>query len=122
MKRILNLNGPGAKLAAVSGMFLILVPLALLSASVFLDMIRVPHSAFDSLIQVSVSMGILCAVILVFLAALEQIQDYYFDVDYQHKRNQKARLANGYYECQSCGNRRLLAANKVCPVCGKVLV
>jgi ribosomal protein L32 len=72
-----------------------------------------------SMIKVSLGVGASIFIVFLVLIVVEQIQAHYYDVRYQKQRSQKMLLANGYYECQSCGNQKVRENDKSCNVCGR---
>lgn len=72
-----------------------------------------------SMIKISFLVGAFVFTVFLVLIVVEQVQDHYFNAQYQKQRSQKIRLANGYYECQYCGNQRVRENDKTCEVCGK---
>jgi uncharacterized paraquat-inducible protein A len=75
-----------------------------------------------SLIRISFVAGVVVSIAFLVLIVAEQIQDHAFDARYRKQQDQKVPLANGYYECQYCGNQRVRENDTACNVCGKVLV
>ena len=72
-----------------------------------------------SMIKVSFVAGAFVFIVFLVLLVVEQIQDHYYDVRYQKQRSQKVLLANGYYECQYCGNQKVRENDQSCNICGK---
>ncbi len=122
MRRLLNLNEPSTKFLKVIGFFVVLLPTVLYSIVLVWNGTKFIIDLLLSAIKVSFVVG--AAVLIVFLALIvvEQIQDHYYDVRYQKQRSQKMLLANGFYECQYCGNQKVRENDKSCNVCGKEFI
>ncbi|MDA8217066.1 MAG: hypothetical protein M0Z94_05545 [Dehalococcoidales bacterium] len=69
------------------------------------------------------SLGLGAAILLGFLLLVvaEQIQDRLFDAAYRRNHHKRLPAADGYYECQYCGNRRVGEHERTCSVCGRKL-
>lgn len=120
MRRILNLNQPGARLVKIIVLLVGAIPALLYSISLFLTKESI-ISFLLTAIKVSFAAGIFVCIALLTLIVAEQIQDHYIDVQYQKNRNQKLPLADGNYECQYCGNRNVKENDNTCAVCGREL-
>jgi uncharacterized paraquat-inducible protein A len=105
----------------VIGCFLVLVPAVLYGITLLGNEKEITKTILFIMIKVSLVVGVVVFVCFLVLIVVEQIQDYYFDAQYQKQRNQKVLLANGHYECQYCGNQRVRENDKTCHVCGKEL-
>jgi hypothetical protein len=119
MRRFLNLNQPGILFLKLIGLFTVMIPAVLY---VFLLAFRVAESIRSLLfgvIKVSFVVGALICVVFLVLIIVEQVQDHYFDVQYQKQRDQKIFLGQGDYECQYCGNQKVRENDRICSVCGR---
>jgi hypothetical protein len=122
MRRLLNLNQPSMMFVKVIGFFMVLIPAVLYGIVLLGSKTEILRTFLLSMIKVSLGVGGFVFVVFLILIVVEQIQDHYFDAQYQKQRSQKVLLANGYYECQYCGNPRVLENDKTCNVCGKEFV
>jgi hypothetical protein len=122
MRRFLNLNQPGTILVKVIGFFVVLLPAVLYGIALIWSETGILRTLLLSLISVSFVVGTIVFVVFLVLIVVEQIQDHYFDAQYQKQRSQKVFLANGYYECQYCGNQKVRENDQTCSVCGKELI
>ncbi len=120
MRRILNLNQPGAVFVKMIGLFVVVIPAVLYGILLLWNRTEIVRP-LRSLIRISFTVGALIFVILLILIIAEQIQDRYIDVQYQKNRDRKLPLADGNYECQYCGNQKVKKNDKTCLVCGKEL-
>jgi predicted membrane protein len=119
MRRLLNLNQSSMVFVKVIGFLVVLIPAILYSFVLIWNEIKIIKTLFWSMIKVSLVVGAFLFIVFLILIVLEQIQDHYFDDQYKKHRSQKVSLANGYYECQYCGNQRVGENDKTCNVCGK---
>jgi hypothetical protein len=119
MRRLLNLNQPGVVFVKLIGFFLVLIPSVLYGIVLLWLETGIVRTLLLSIIKVSFVVGAFVFIVFLALIVLEQIQDHFFDIQYQKQRCQKVLLANGYYECQYCGNQRVREHDKTCDVCGK---
>jgi hypothetical protein len=119
MRRLLNLNQTSMLFVKVIGVFMLLIPSILYGMVLILDKTGNVRNLLLSIIKVSFVIGASVLVVFLVLIVVEQIQDHYLDLQYQKQRTQKVVLANGYYECQYCGNQRVRENDKICNVCGK---
>ncbi len=120
MRRILNLNQPGAVFLKLIGLFIVMVPAVLYAGLFLLNDEEIIHT-LRSLIRISFAIGALTFVLLLVLIIAEQIQDHRIDIHYQKNRDRRLPLADRYYECQYCGNQKVKEHDKICLVCGKEL-
>ncbi|RPI33011.1 MAG: hypothetical protein EHM70_07370 [Chloroflexota bacterium] len=119
MKRRLDLVHAGWKLLAVTVIFLAVIPgLARLGGWLLANTGR-EWSALSIAGQVSFAFGLVLLAVFIALVVAEQVQDHLFDVSYRKRRKRKLEAGNGSYECQFCGSRKLTAADRECPVCGR---
>jgi len=102
------------------GLCAVVIPAVLYCALLLLKQPEI-NIILRSMIQISFTIGATLFVILIGLIAVEQVQDHYFDVQYQKNRDRKLPLADGNYECQYCGNQKVKESDKTCRVCGKEL-
>jgi uncharacterized paraquat-inducible protein A len=119
MRRFLNLNQPSMIFLKVIGFFLVLLPAVLYMIELAWSRTGIITTRLLSMIKVSFAMGAFLSIVFLVLIVAEQIQDHYYDVRYQKQRSQKMLLANGFYECQYCGNQKVREDDKSCNVCGK---
>lgn len=119
MRRLLNLNQSSMLFMKVIGFLMVLFPAILYGIILIWDETIIIKTLFLSMIKVSFGLGAFVSIVFLVLVVVEQIQDHYFDAWYQKQRNQKVSLANGYYECQYCGNQKVRENDKICNVCGK---
>jgi hypothetical protein len=119
MRRLLNLNQTSMVFVKVIGVFMLLIPSILYGMVLLLDKTGNVRNFLLSIIKISFVIGASVLVVFLVLIVVEQIQDHYFDVQYQKQRSQKVLLANGYYECQYCGNQKVKENDETCDVCGK---
>ncbi len=117
----LNLIHVGIRFVAAIGMLLLVVPSVLYAVYVLLDWMGVRSTSLYSLAVVSIGAGLLLLAIFIILLVIEQIQDRTVDTLYRKQRQNKLALADGYYECQFCGNRRLRGNATRCAVCGAIV-
>ncbi len=120
MRRILNLNQPGVVFLKIIGLFMIVIPAVLYGGLLLLNDEEIIHT-LRSLIRISFAIGAFTFVLLFVLIIAEQIQDRRIDIHYQENRDRRLPLADGYYECQYCGNQKIKVHDKTCLVCGKEL-
>ena len=121
MRRILNLNQPSTMFLKVIGFFVVLIPAVLYGILQVWSGTESIANLILSMIKVSFAVGAFVFIVFLVLIVAEQIQDHYCNIEYQKQRNQKILLANGYYECQYCGNQKVREHDKSCNVCGKEL-
>ena len=122
MRRLLDLNQPGTTFVKVIGFFLVLLPAVLYGIVLIWSGTGIIRTLLLKFIKVSLMAGAFVWIVFLLLIVVEQIQDHYFDAHYQKQRDQKVPLADGYYECQYCGNQRVLENDRACNVCGKEFV
>lgn len=121
MKRVLNLNEPGAKLLSVAVALGVLMPVLLFACLPLLQLFGLNADAIWMSIWIFVTGGGVLAAVLLVLIVVEQIQDHLIDMAYQRNRGQKLRLTETYFECQFCGNRKVRAEDRQCLICGRKL-
>lgn len=119
MRRILNLNQPGMLFVKLIGLFMIIIPSASYAFLLAFRLTGTIRTILFSGIKISFGFGGLIFLVFLILIVLEQIQDHYFDVQFQRQRDQKILLSNGNYECQYCGNQKVKKNDKICSACGK---
>jgi len=103
----------------VIGFFVVLLPAVLYSIVLVWNGAGTVTDLLMSMIKTSFVVGAFVFIIFLVLIVVEQIQDHYYDVRYQKQRSQKVLLADGFYECQYCGNQKVRENDKSCHVCGK---
>jgi hypothetical protein len=121
MRRFLTLNQPSTMFMKVIGFFVVVLPVVLYSIARIWSEAGSIRTLMLSLIKVSFVVGTFVFLVFLVLIIVEQIQDHHFDAQYQKQRSQKVLLADGYYECQYCGNQKVRENDKTCNVCGKEL-
>jgi uncharacterized paraquat-inducible protein A len=104
---------------AVIGFFVVLLPAVLYGIVLVWGGRGIITDLLLSMIKVSFVIGAFIFLVFLVLIVVEQIQDHYYDDRYQKQRRQKVPLADGYYECQYCGNQKVKENDKSCNVCGK---
>lgn len=119
MRRYLNLNQPGTIFLKIIGFFVVLLPAVLYGIVLAYGRAGIISTLLLSMIKVSFVAGAFVFIVFLVLLVVEQIQDHYYDVRYQKQRSQKVLLANGYYECQYCGNQKVRQNDQSCNLCGK---
>jgi uncharacterized paraquat-inducible protein A len=102
----------------VIGFFVVLLPAVLYGIVLIWNGTGIITTLLLSMIKVSFVVGAFVFIVFLVLIVVEQIQDHYYDVRYQKQRSQKVALANGYYECQYCGNQKVRENDESCNVCG----
>ena len=121
MKRILDLNDYGVTSLLVVGFFLIILPAAFYAGSLLLGSENAIAPIFLDLAKISALAGAFLLAAFVILLTLEQVQDRIIFRQYLKNRQKRQPTAEGLYECQFCGYRRVREFDAVCPVCGKSL-
>ncbi len=121
MRRFIDLNQPSGLFVKVIGFFMVLLPAVLYGVVLLWSQAEALRTLLLSMIRISLAAGVLVLIVFIVLIAVEQIQDHYFDAQYRKQRSQKVALADGYYECQYCGNRRVRGSDNTCGVCGREL-
>jgi len=119
MRRLLNLNQPSTMFLKVIGFFVVLIPAVLYGIVQVWSGTGSVTTLLLSMIKVSFVVGAFVFIVFLVLIVVEQIQDHYYNIGYQKQRNRKTLLANGYYECQYCGNQKVREHDKSCNICGK---
>ncbi len=119
MRRLLNLNQPSTIFLKVIGFFVVLLPAVLYGIVLAWGKTGMITTLLLSMIKVSFVVGAFVIIVFLVLITVKQVQDHSYDVRYQKQRSQKVLLANGYYECQYCGNQKVRENDKSCNVCGK---
>jgi hypothetical protein len=121
MRYKLNLNEPSAKIIAVLGLFVAVIPAVLSVCSWLLSLAGIQSEVIGAMIRTSLIAGVLLTVAFATLVVIELIQDRLMDTSYHNNRHRKIRLSGCYYECQYCGSQKVQAFDRYCPVCGKRL-
>ncbi len=122
MRRLLDLNQPSTAFVKVIGFSVVLLPAVLYGAALLWRGVELIRTVLLSAIKVSWMVGATVLIIFIALIVVEQVQDHHFDAQYRKQRSQEVALANGYYECQYCGNRRVRGNDRTCSVCGRELM
>lgn len=112
MKKI-NSNGYAHKIIGLAGLFIAVIPF----------FCHVLYSVFSAgllkvFMYISLTIGFLVLVFLIGLLSIEFYQDKRIDRQYINIKKKKLPLDNEFYECQSCGNRRVNERDNSCCVCG----
>ncbi len=121
MKRKLDLNGPGSKLAAWAGLLLIGLPAALILLRILAEKAGVGMGLLNVLLGASLAAGGLLLGILIALLIVEAVQDRNYDAWYRKNRARRVSAPGGLYECQYCGCRQVKPFDRQCPACGREL-
>lgn len=103
----------------VIGLFIVIIPAFLYGLRILLGGTGSISILLSGLIKISFAVGTLTVVVFLVLMIAEQVQDYYFDKQYQKQRSKKVLLPNGNYECQYCGSQKVTEHDKICQVCGR---
>lgn len=112
MKKI-NSIGYAHKIIGLAGLFLTIIPFC------FYILHLIFHAvAFLIFMYISLAIGLLVLLFFIGLLGVEFHQDKKNDRQYIGIRKTKLALDNGFYECQSCGNRKVSGTDKSCGVCG----
>lgn len=119
MRRILNLNQLGTQFLKLIGLFMVMIPAVLYVVLLAFHVTESTRSLLFGVIKVSFGVGVLICVVFLVLIIVEQVQDHYFDGQYQKQRDQKIFLGRGKYECQYCGNQKVRENDRICSVCGR---
>ena len=118
----LNSIGYGPKILGVIGLLLAGVPLALYGIYLVLGLWGIDASATLVVVKASLVIGGVLLGVFVILLAIEFAQDHYLDTYYRKRRQSRVKIPDGYFECQSCGHRRVRETDRSCPVCGKTFM
>ena len=119
MKRSINLNDYGVKIAAWAVFFLIPFPLTFFLLSKFMDPAGQLPAVLQGALKISFGIGLAILAGFVILIVIEQIQDHLFDRYYRKNRWRKLQAPGGFYECQYCGCQKVRPDDRQCPVCGR---
>lgn len=119
MRRFLNLNQVSTIFLKVTGFFGLLLPAVLYVIVLAWTGTGMIKNLLVSMIRVSFIVGASVFLVFLVLIVVEQIQDHAYDARYRKQQGQKVLLADGYYECQYCGNQKVRENDKSCHVCGK---
>jgi len=121
MPRLLNLNQSGIQFVKVIALFGGVIPAVLYGISFGLGLADIHLIFLSSAIKISFAIGLIVLIVFLFLIIAEQVQDHYLARLYEKNRGRKLPLADGNYECQYCGNRKVQEVDKTCQVCGRDL-
>ena len=119
MKRPINLNEHGVKIAAWAGFFLVPLPLALFLLSKLPDPESRLAARLQDAIKISAAAGLAIQAGFAILIVVEQVQDQVFDRRYRETRVKRLEAPGGFYECQFRGCQRVRPDDRQCPVCGR---
>ena len=114
MKKI-NSIGYAHKIIGLALLFLVAAPLFCYLLSLIFQ-----AALFITLIHMSLGIGLLISIFFAGLLAIELRQDKKINRQYPNIKKKKLILANGKYECQSCGNRQVSSDDKSCSICGTI--
>jgi len=120
MWRKLNSIGYGPRILAWIGTLLFALPSALLLCTRLLVPFGIQGALLPIAVTVSLAAGVALQLVFVGLLTIEFLQDRQIDSQYHQTQHFKIKLADGYYECQYCGSQKVRAADKQCPICGKL--
>ena len=112
MKKINSINY-GYKIVFAVILFLVILPVMFYLLSMLIS-----AEWLSSLIKTSMVIGSAILLFFILLLIIELHQDKRINRYYEKHRNRKLQITNTAYECQACGNRKLRAGDKSCPVCG----
>lgn len=68
-------------------------------------------------IKISIGLGLLIVLVFIIILAIEFRQDKRLYLYHKNRRNVKIPLANGFYQCENCGNTKVNLYDKHCPIC-----
>lgn len=68
-------------------------------------------------IKISIAIGGVILLFLLLLIAFELRQDDKINNFHERRKNTKIQISHNNYECQNCGNQKLKAEDKFCPLC-----
>jgi hypothetical protein len=109
----INSIGYGHKIIGLAGLFLAVIPILFYVLHYFIQL-----SFFLVFIYVSLVIGFLISIFFIGLLIIEFYQDKNINKQYSIIKKTKLLLNNGFYECQSCGNKKVGKNDKNCDVCG----
>lgn len=118
----INSNSYAVHILAVVFTLVIVLPLLLYICSWLLGWFGIESAPVLFTIRISLTAGVVLFGLFLFLLAVEFIQDHLLDAYYIKNKSRKLQLADGGYECQFCGSRKIHASDKECPICGKKLL
>jgi hypothetical protein len=85
-----------------------------------LGILGIHMEVISFLAKISLGVGGILLGVFAILMVIEFAQDRYLDAYYHRTKHHKIKLPDGYYECQSCGHRRVRETDQSCPVCSIV--
>jgi len=112
LKKI-NSIGYGHKIIGLAGLFLAVIPILFY----FLNKIFQLY-LFMVCMYVSLIIGFIIIFLFIILLNVEFYQDKNINRQYNTIKKTKLMLNNGFYECQSCGNKKVGKNDKNCDICG----
>lgn len=112
MKKI-NSNSYGGKILSIAGVFLLVIP-GIIKAT----MLVYKNELLMSCSKISFGIGVIIFAFFAGLLAIEFHQDKKLNSYYDARRNQPIPLQNGFYECASCGYRKIRKNDSCCEICG----
>ena len=112
MKKI-NSIGYGDKILGCAAIFTLVIP-GIIQAILFV------HKSLTLAVcmKISFGIGIFISLFFVGLLTIELHQDKQMNKYFETQKNEKLKLGEGLYECQTCGNRTVKSEDKNCSVCG----
>lgn len=109
----LNMNSSGMTFIGW-GMFFLAISLLLFLIKCVIGSNRILFIAMC----ISIAIGAIILSILFLLVFIELMQDKVVDRFFEKNVNAKIRISELYFECQNCGNKKVLENQTNCPVCG----
>jgi hypothetical protein len=114
-KNKINSIGYGHKILLAIGICLIIIPIC---CQVLNSLVN--NIIFSILMNGSLIIGTFILVFFIVLLSIEFRQDKNIIKQYTLNKRTKMALGDGTYECQSCGNRIIKAADAYCGICGTI--
>lgn len=121
MPRLLNLNDFSGKFLTLIFVLAAGLPALLYLLDLAFRVFHVDWSFLLTLMRISMGLGLALLALMLVLIVLEQIQDRWIVSRYDQARSKPLPAADGWFECQYCGNRRVKPQATTCEVCGKRL-
>ena len=110
MKKI-NSIGYGGKVILVGIVFAFIIPM-------LIYVISKKDSMLCDISKISFGIGVLILVLFFVWLKIELYQDKKLNKQYEKNKNKKLLVEKDIYECQACGNRRVVKLDKTCNICG----
>lgn len=99
----------------------IVIPVALYLMYRFMDVFGISATGLLFAMRISFASGMVLLALFVLLSIIEAMQDRFLNNHYAEIRNQRLRLAGGYFECPYCGCQKVREFDQHCPTCFKDL-